>query len=185
MEMSGSALVPASLQKTWELLNDPETLKSCINGCESIERISDTAFRVSIVAKIGPISARFKGQISLADLNPPSSYSISFEGQGGASGFARGSAKVNLAPEEDGTRLNYVVNVQVGGKLAQVGSRLIDGTAKKIADEFFATLAGKCQGTSSTNELSSSVGLASGSMKIWLWSLLVIAVIVGIYIAMR
>ena len=137
MELTSSRTVPASVEKTWAALNDPETLKACIPGCESIERVSDTEFKVAMTARVGPVSAKFSGRIVLSDIVPPTSYKISFEGQGGAAGFARGEAKVALTPEGSGTRIEYNVNAQVGGKLAQLGARLIDASAKQMADQFF------------------------------------------------
>ena len=139
MEMTGEQLVPASQEETWKALNDPEVLKACVAGCESIERTGNDEFQVLMVARVGPVSAKFKGKLALSDVRPPSSYSISFEGQGGAAGFARGSAQVSLAPEGTGTRLSYAVKANVGGKLAQIGSRLVDAAAKKVADDFFRT----------------------------------------------
>jgi carbon monoxide dehydrogenase subunit G len=118
-------------------LNDPEVLKASIPGCESIERVSDTEYRVALIAAVGPVRAKFGGKLLLSEVNAPTSYRLSFEGSGGAAGFGKGSASVRLAPEGAGTRLAYTANAQVGGKLAQVGSRLIDGVAKKMADEFF------------------------------------------------
>jgi len=139
MEMTGEQLVPAPQQQTWNALNDPEVLKACVPGCESIERSGNDEYQVLMVARIGPVSAKFKGKLALSDVRPPSSYSISFEGQGGAAGFARGSAQVSLAPDGTGTRLSYAVKANVGGKLAQIGSRLVDAAAKKVADDFFRT----------------------------------------------
>ena len=137
MEMSSTQLVPASQKRTWQALNDPEVLKACIPGCQSIEKKSDTEYDIAMAVKVGPVSAKFKGRMTLADLNPPESYTLGFEGQGGVAGFARGSAKVHLTPVDAGTELAYTVAAQVGGKLAQVGSRLIGGAAKKMADQFF------------------------------------------------
>jgi uncharacterized protein len=137
MEMTGEQLVSASQEVTWNALNDPEVLKACVPGCESIERISGNDFLVLMVARVGPVSARFKGKLSLSDIKPPNSYSISFEGQGGAAGFAKGSANVSLSAENSSTKLSYSVKANVGGKLAQIGSRLVDGAARKVADDFF------------------------------------------------
>jgi len=137
MEMTGEQLVPASQEVTWNALNDPEVLKACVPGCESIERISGNDFQVLMVARVGPVSAKFKGKLSLSDIKPPNSYAISFEGQGGAAGFAKGSASVRLSSENSATRLSYDVKANVGGKLAQIGSRLVDGAARKVADDFF------------------------------------------------
>jgi uncharacterized protein len=138
MQMTGSRTVPASVDATWAALNDPEALKSCIAGCESVERVSDTEFRVAMTARVGPVSAKFAGRILLADLAPPTSYRLTFEGQGGAAGFARGEARVALAADDSGTRIDYTASAQVGGKLAQIGSRLVDAAAAKVADDFFA-----------------------------------------------
>lgn len=137
MEMTGEQLVPASQQDTWNGLNDPEVLKACVPGCESIEPVAENQYQVLMVARVGPVSAKFKGKLVLSDVKPIESYAIAFEGQGGAAGFGKGSAKVRLAPDGEGTRLHYDVKASVGGKLAQVGSRLVDAAAKKIADDFF------------------------------------------------
>jgi carbon monoxide dehydrogenase subunit G len=150
MQLTSSRNVPASVETTWAALNDPETLKACIPGCESIERISDTEFRVTMTARVGPVSAKFNGRIVLSDIVPPTSYRISFEGQGGAAGFARGDAKVALTPDGAGARLEYTVNAQVGGKLAQIGSRLVDGAAAKVADDFFACFVDRVGGPAAT-----------------------------------
>jgi carbon monoxide dehydrogenase subunit G len=137
MEMSGEQLIPASQADTWAALNDPQVLQACVPGCESLERIADNEFQVLMVARIGPVSAKFKGKLGLSDLKPPHSYAIAFEGQGGAAGFGKGSAQVQLAPDGEGTRLSYQVKANVGGKLAQIGSRLVDAAAKKISQDFF------------------------------------------------
>jgi len=137
MEMKGEQLVPASQQATWDALNDPQVLKACVPGCESITPAGDNAYDVLMVARVGPVSAKFKGKLTLSDIVPPQSYSISFEGQGGAAGFAKGGAKVNLVAENNQTKLAYDVKANVGGKLAQIGSRLVDAAAKKVADDFF------------------------------------------------
>jgi carbon monoxide dehydrogenase subunit G len=138
MEMTGEQLIPLPQQRVWKALNDPGILKACIPGCESIEKVSDTEYKVVMTAAIGPVKAKFNGKLLLADLNPPHSYSIAFEGTGGAAGFGKGAAQVSLLPEDSGTRLTYKATASVGGKLAQIGSRLIDGVAKKMADDFFA-----------------------------------------------
>ena len=137
MEMKGEQLVPASQADTWAALNDPEILKACVPGCESIDRVTDTEYGVQMTARVGPVAAKFKGKLTLSDLNPPNSYSIAFEGQGGVAGFGKGGAQVQLAPEGDGTRLTYQVKASVGGKIAQIGSRLVDAAARKLADDFF------------------------------------------------
>jgi carbon monoxide dehydrogenase subunit G len=139
MDMTGEQLVPLPQQQTWDALNDPAVLKTCIPGCESMERLSDNEFEVVLVAKVGPVSAKFKGRMTVTDSDPPRAYTLTFEGQGGAAGFAKGQAGVTLAPQEGGTLLSYTAKATIGGKLAQVGSRLVDGVAKKLAGEFFAT----------------------------------------------
>jgi uncharacterized protein len=141
MEMQGERRIPAPRQVVWERLNDPETLKQCIPGCESVDKISDTEFTAKVRAKVGPVSARFSGKVTLSDLDPPSGYTISGEGTGGVAGFAKGGATVALSDKDGGTLLTYNVEAQIGGKLAQLGQRLINGAAKKVADEFFANFA--------------------------------------------
>src|ERR1700681_1228120 len=146
MEMSGSRTVPADIETTWRALNDPEVLKACIAGCESVERVSDNEYRLTMTARVGPVSARFTGRIVLADMVAPTSYTLSFEGQGGAAGFAKGEARVTLTDNNPGTRIDYQAKAQVGGKLAQIGSRLVDGAAAKVADDFFARFADRLGG---------------------------------------
>ena len=138
MEMTGEQLIPLPQDKVWQGLNDPETLKACIPGCESIERVSDAEYKVALTAAIGPVKGNFVGKLVLSDIKPPDSYSLAFEGSGGAAGFAKGGAQVSLASEGGGTRLSYSAKASIGGKLAQVGSRLIDGVAAKMANDFFA-----------------------------------------------
>ncbi len=137
MDMTGERLIPAPRQKVWDALNDPETLKACIPGCETLEKTGDNELRATASVKIGPIGAKFNGKVQLTDLDPPTSYRISGEGQGGVAGFAKGGANVHLTDEAGGTLLKYVVNAQVGGKIAQLGARLIDATSKQMADIFF------------------------------------------------
>ncbi|MDQ5849429.1 MAG: carbon monoxide dehydrogenase subunit G [Pseudomonadota bacterium] len=138
MEMTGEQLIPASQQAVWDALNDPEVLKACIPGCESIERVGENEYQVLMVARVGPVAARFKGRLALSDIQPPASYAITFEGQGGAAGFAKGGARVRLVAENPSTtRLAYEAKASVGGKLAQIGSRLVDAAARKVADDFF------------------------------------------------
>jgi uncharacterized protein len=144
--MKGNRLVPTDVGTTWQALNDPEVLRACIPGCESIDRVSDTEYRVTMTARVGPVSAKFNGRLLLADIAAPRSYTLRFEGQGGAAGFANGTAKVELSPADGGTRIDYAVNAQVGGKLAQIGSRLIDGAAAKVANDFFARFVARAGG---------------------------------------
>ncbi len=137
MDINGEFEIATSRQQVWEALNDPDMLARCIPGCESIERESDTELLAKIKARIGPVKARFESRIVLSNLNPPESYTISGEGRGGPAGFGKGSADVTLSESNGNTTLRYTATLQVGGKLAQVGSRLVGGAAKKIADDFF------------------------------------------------
>jgi uncharacterized protein len=138
MELKGERLIPASVERTWVALNDPETLKACIAGCESLERTGPDAFAAVVAMKIGPVSARFRGNLRMSEVNAPHGYTIHFDGQGGAAGFGKGSADVKLeAQGERTTRLAYLARATVGGKMAQIGSRLVDATAAKITDDFF------------------------------------------------
>ena len=141
MTMTGEALLPAPLPDGWAKLNDPAVLKACIPGCEELEMVSDTEFRATVKTKIGPVSARFKGRVNLTDIDPPAGYKIVGEGEGGVAGFAKGGATIRLTEAEGGTLLSYDVEAQIGGKLAQLGQRLVNGAAKKVADEFFANFA--------------------------------------------
>ena len=139
MDMSGSERIEAPVETVWQALNDPEILRQAIPGCESLEKTSDTAMTAKVVLKIGPIKAKFEGAVELQNLNPPNSYTIAGEGKGGLAGFAKGGADVSLeADGPDATILSYTVKAEVGGKIAQLGSRLIDSTSKKLAGEFFA-----------------------------------------------
>jgi uncharacterized protein len=137
MDMTGEYRIPAPREQVWAALNDPETLKASLPGCQSLEKLSDREFVATVVAKVGPVQAKFNGNVTLSNLNPPESYTISGEGKGGAAGFAKGGADVRLLEDGEITVLTYTAKADVGGKLAQLGSRLIDGTAKKMADDFF------------------------------------------------
>lgn len=138
MDMTGSHRIEAPRRRVWDALNDPDVLRQCIPGCEEVQKLSDTEFAAKVVAKVGPVSAKFSGKVTLSDLDPPNGYTIAGEGSGGAAGFGKGGAKVALADDGAATVLSYTAHAQVGGKLAQIGSRLVDATARKMADEFFA-----------------------------------------------
>ena len=138
MEMTGECRIPAPKQVVWEALNDTDILKAAIPGCETVEKTSDTEMTATVTAAVGPVKAKFRGKVTLSDLDPPNGYTISGEGQGGPAGFGKGGAKVRLDDDNGGTILRYEAQAQVGGKLAQIGARLVDGAAKKIADQFFA-----------------------------------------------
>jgi uncharacterized protein len=146
MTMTGEYQLAVPRETVWAKLNDAETLKACIPGCEQLDKLSETEFQAVATTKIGPVKARFKGKVTLSDLDPPNGYKISGQGDGGVAGFAKGGATVTLAAKDGGTLLSYAVEAQVGGKLAQIGQRLINGAAKKMADDFFqkfaATVAG-------------------------------------------
>src|SRR6266403_3284222 len=146
MTMNGEVQLNATREAVWAKLNDADVLKACIPGCEQLDKTSDTEFQAIAVTKIGPVKARFKGKVHLTDLNPPNGYKISGEGDGGVAGFAKGGASVALTEKDGGTLLTYNVEAQIGGKLAQLGQRLINGTAKKLADEFFANFAKAVEG---------------------------------------
>ncbi|MCW5621229.1 MAG: carbon monoxide dehydrogenase subunit G [Burkholderiales bacterium] len=137
MEMTGTQRIALPQQRVWEALNDPEVLKACIPGCESVEKVADDQYKIAMTAAVGPVKARFNGKLVLSNVNPPQSYTLTFEGSGGAAGFGKGSSEVRLTPDGGETVLDYTAKATVGGKLAQVGSRLIDGVAKKMAEDFF------------------------------------------------
>ncbi len=143
MTMTGEFVLPANKATVWARLNDAATLQAAIPGCESLDKLSDTDFKAVVKVKIGPVSARFKGKVNLTDIDAPNSYRIAGQGEGGVAGFAKGGANVRLTDADGGgTKLGYDVDAQVGGKIAQLGSRLIDSTAKKLAEEFFTNFSG-------------------------------------------
>ena len=141
MNMTGEVQLPASRETVWAMLNEPAVLKSCIPGCESLDKDSDNEFRAVATIKIGPVKARWKGKVRFSNLDPPNSYCISGEGEGGVAGFAKGGAEVSLANKDGGTLLSYNVEAQIGGKLAQLGQRLINSVAKRTAEDFFGNFA--------------------------------------------
>lgn len=141
MIMNGEQLIPADIETVWNGLNDDEVLRAAIPGCETLTRTSPTEFTATVAIKIGPVKARFAGEVQLSDLDPPNGYRLSGKGSGGIAGFASGGATVRLSPAEQGTLLTYSVDAQVGGKLAQLGARLIDATSRKLAGEFFQRFA--------------------------------------------
>ncbi|WP_280155800.1 carbon monoxide dehydrogenase subunit G [Piscinibacter sp. XHJ-5] len=145
MQLIGERLICAPIATTWQALNDPEVLRSCIAGCESLERTGADLLSAVMAVKVGPVSARFKGTLKMSDVKPPHSYSIAFDGRGGVAGFGSGVAEVMLSQEEKGTRLRYKAQAQVGGKLAQVGSRLVDAVAAKITEDFFTAFEARLQ----------------------------------------
>jgi len=138
MEFTGAFQIPASRERVWAALNDPEILRQCIEGCEAMTKQSETEYVATVATKLGPMRVRFAGKVSLSELDPPNGYLITGEGQGGVAGFAKGSARVSLVPDGDGTLLSYAAKGSVGGKMAQLGARLIDATAHKLAEDFFS-----------------------------------------------
>lgn len=146
MDFSGDYRIPAPVPRVWEALNDAEVLQACIPGCRELQRTSDTGFMAVVATKVGPISAVFKGRVTLSDLNPPHGYTLTGEGQGGAAGFARMRAQVGLTEDGDATLLRYAAQAEIGGKLASVGSRLVQSVAKKNADDFFSAFAARLGG---------------------------------------
>src|SRR6202521_1101260 len=157
MVMDGEVQLPAAREVVWAKLNDPEVLKVCIPGCETLEKLSDTEFQAVAITKIGPVKAAFKGKLTLSDLDPPNGYRISGQGDGGVAGFAKGGATVALAPKDGGTLLSYNVEAQIGGKLAQLGQRLVNGAAKKLADDFFQRFATAVAGPPGPSPLTATV----------------------------
>lgn len=182
MELASSRTVPADVDTTWRALNDPEVLKACIAGCESIERVSDTEYRVAMTARVGPVSAKFKGRILLSDVVAPASYTMRFDGQGGAAGFASGEVRVVLAADGAGTRIDYRANGQVGGKLAQIGSRLVDGAASKVADDFFARLVERLGGAPPAPVMLAPAEASAAMRRMWIRMALAAAILVALAI---
>lgn len=167
MEIKGERLIPASMQATWHALNDPAILKDCIAGCESLTQSASDQLTAVMQVRVGPVSARFKGSLKLSNLNPPHGYRLSFEGQGGVAGFGRGTADVVLAEQGQMTRMNYTANAQIGGRLAQVGSRLIDAAATKIAEDFFSAFIQRVQADRPTVDVASGNGDGAKAQEPW------------------
>jgi carbon monoxide dehydrogenase subunit G len=167
MELKGERLINAPQARTWAALNDPAILKDCIAGCESLERTAEDAFQALVAVKVGPVSARFKGSLKMTDVQAPNSYRINFDGQGGVAGFGKGSAAVSLRPEGQQTRLSYDAKAQVGGKMAQVGSRLIDAAAGKITDDFFTAFEARLQAETAGVPVAPAVPPATPDRRLW------------------
>jgi carbon monoxide dehydrogenase subunit G len=179
MEMQASRQLAVSQQQAWDALNDPEVLKACIPGCDKVEASGENAYAIGMALKIGPVSAKFKGNITLSDINPPASYKLSFEGQGGPAGHGKGSAAVVLTPNAAGCELAYTVQASVGGKVAQLGQRLIDGAAKSMAEDFFKRFDQEMQkqhpegyaAQAAAGAVAAPAGAAAASagVPIWVW----------------
>jgi carbon monoxide dehydrogenase subunit G len=183
MEMSSTRIVAAPRDRVWRALNDPDTLKASVPGCEGFERLEGDTYRAIVAAKVGPVSARFVGKLQLLDIEAPNGYRLKFEGQGGAAGFANGEAQVTLADAPDNqTSLSYTVKAQVGGKLAQIGNRLVDGAAKKLADDFFTRFAEQLV-TPPVAEIATQapVSVPTGSPGRGRWVRVIIAILIYLY----
>ncbi len=188
MELQGERLIPASVDKTWAALNDPDVLKACIAGCESLERTGDDAFTAVVALKVGPVSARFKGNLQMTNIQPPNGYTINFDGQGGVAGFGKGSADVALTPDGAGTLLKYNARATVGGKMAQVGARLIDAAAGKITEDFFKAFEAQLQPAAApaTGEVVvAPEPAAGGGIKTVWWLIAAVVVLAAIYVLMK
>ena len=190
MELQGERLMPASVDTTWAALNDPDALKACIAGCETLERTGADAYTAVVALRVGPVSARFKGNLQMTNVQAPNSYTINFDGQGGVAGFGKGSADVALTPQGTGTLLKYNARATVGGKMAQVGARLIDAAAGKITEDFFkafeahlqATSAPVAEGTAAVLPATAAEPTSTG--KLW-WYIGAIVVLAALYFAIR
>jgi uncharacterized protein len=197
MDMQGSRQLAITQQQAWDALNDPAVLKVCIPGCDKVESTGDNQYVIGMSVKVGPVAAKFAGKITLCDIVAPKSYSINFEGQGGAAGFGKGNSAVVLTPNDAGCELGYTVHASVGGKIAQLGQRLIDGVAKSMAEDFFkrfdeamqaaypAAYASKTESDAATPIQTNSQMVADASgIPAWVW-IGIAAVLVVAYLAMR
>lgn len=190
MDMQGSRQLAVTQQQAWDALNDPEVLRRCIPGCDKMEATGEGQYAVGLSLKIGPVSARFAGKITLSELQPPSGYTIQFDGQGGVAGFGKGSAQVSLTPVDGGTALAYTVHAQVGGKVAQLGQRLIDGAARSLAEDFFKRFDEEMQRRHSGETKSSGQAGAQAQGKVarpsrfpaWAWTAAAFAVIAAVWL---
>lgn len=190
MELVGEQALALQRESVWAALNDPAVLKQCLPGCESFERTAENVYNVVMTASVGPIKARFTGKMTLSDLDPPKAYALTFDGNGGAAGFGKGKASVNLDAEGPDTRLCYKVNAQVGGRLAQVGSRLIDGVARKMAEEFFQRFEKVVVPATPVSEGLAEAAAAGGvpsrkSTAIWVWAALALLVLIASFFAIK
>lgn len=191
MDMQGKRPLAITQQQAWDALNDPDTLKLCIPGCDRIEASGDNQYAVGVSVKVGPLAAKFSGKIALSDIVPPASYTIGFEGQGGPAGFGKGTAKVQLAPLPKGCELSYTVQASVGGKVAQLGQRLVDGAAKSMAEDFFKRFDDEMQKRfpEAYAEQAAAVGAvaapAGGGVPTWVWAAAAVAAAVVAYLVLR
>ena len=187
MELQGERLIPAPVEATWAALNDPAILKACIAGCESLEKSGDDAYSAVVALKVGPVSARFKGNLQLTNITPPNGYTINFDGQGGVAGFGKGSADVKLVPDgAQSTKLSYHARATVGGKMAQVGARLIDAAAGKITDDFFKAFEAQLRPAAevAVAPVAAEPVAGAGIKMVW-WLIAAVVVLAAIYVLMR
>ena len=187
MDMSGEFHIPAPRERVWAALNDAEVLRQAVPGCEEIEKISDTEFTARVVIKVGPVRAAFKGRVTLSDLDPPNGYTISGEGQGGVAGFANGGATVRLSEDGEGTLLSYQAKATVGGKLAQVGQRMLGGASRKLTGEFFERFSNAVAGVPEAPPAAVEVPAAEtaraadgGGLSPWIWVCGVLVVVAAL-----
>lgn len=195
MEMQGSRQLAVTQQQAWAALNNPAVLKACIPGCDKVESTGENQYAIGMALKIGPVSAKFSGKITLTDIVPPESYKLSFEGQGGPAGFGKGSAAVRLTPNTDGCNLSYTVNASVGGKIAQLGQRLIDGAAKSMAEDFFKRFDNEMQRqhpdayaakmVMGDVEGNSEVPAEKPAVPVWVWVIGGVVVAIAAFVLMR
>lgn len=191
MQITGSFSVPAPRQRVWEALNDPEILRQCIPGCEELNRVGENEFEGKVVAKVGPVKASFAGRVTLTDLDPPNGYTIQGEGKGGVAGFAKGGAKIALTDDGAGTKLDYTADASVGGKLAQIGGRLIEAAANQTAGEFFAKFselvsaggAGAAPAEAAAVSVASAAPAAAKKSNTWIWIAAGVVVVAAIVLA--
>ncbi len=170
MDLSGNVRIPAPRQRVWEALNDPEVLRQAVPGCEELEKLSDTEFTARVVLKVGPVKAAFTGKVTLSDFDPPNSYTIKGEGQGGVAGFANGGATVRLTDDGDGTLLSYEAQSMVGGKLAQVGQRVLKSASEKLVGEFFERFsAAVTKAEEAPAEMAPEAAPPAGGLSPWIW----------------
>lgn len=185
MEMHGSRVLAVTQQQAWEAILDPQVLQACIPGCEKMESTAPNQYSALLALRVGPVAAKFNGKVALADVTPPESCTISFDGQGGAAGFGKGSAKVRLAPTDAGCELAYDVNAQVGGKIAQVGQRLIDSVAKAMAEDFFKRFDGEMQKRHPSAAPAAPVAEARAGVPAWVWIVIVIGIAAFVWFLTR
>ena len=193
MELQGERLIPARVEATWAALNDPAVLKACIAGCESLEKTAADAYTAVVAVKVGPVSARFKGNLQLTNIAAPNGYTINFDGQGGVAGFGKGSADVKLVPDgAQATKLSYQARATVGGKMAQVGARLIDAAAAKITDDFFKAFEAQLQAAAAPAEAAvatapppATAPERGGKVSTLWWLIAAVVVLAAIYVLMK